>query len=161
LAWLVAIGIFAVGWLFVAGHRRAAVALALVTVAAGASLYFYYVHEQDVVTSRIPISEVTLENVALTPTFRSSFDFTAKLTNRSPKYRLDGLEIAVTLRDCAGKDKASCKVIGRASATTAVTVPPGASTDLVAALTFGGDRPKAAGRFEWDYEVVATIARRQ
>lgn len=161
MAWLIAIAILIVAGLFAAGLRKPALALGLGVLIAGVSIYVYNERQERQETTRITASEIGLENVELRPTFRSSYDFVGTLKNKSEQYRIDGIDITVTLRDCSSKDKTSCTVIGQASGYTGIAVPPQASRDLVVSLHFGGDQPRAKGHFAWDYAITAITAKRQ
>jgi hypothetical protein len=161
MAWLIAVAILIVCVLIVTGFRKSAIGLALGVLIAGTSLYVYNERQEQKETSRIAVSEIAMENVDLRPTFRSGYDLVGTITNNSPKYRLDGIDVTVTLRDCKSKDKSTCISMGQASAHVAVTVPSGESRDMVASLHFGDERPKAKGTLAWDYEVTAVTAKRQ
>lgn len=161
MAWLVAVAILLVSYLYASGRRKPAAILGVVFVVAGVSLYVFYQRQQVRETSLIAPSEIRLQDVALHPTFRSSYDLTGTVKNNSANYRLDGFEVTVTLRDCAGADASRCTTIGQASAFAAIIVPPQDTREFIAALHFGGDRPQAKGRLDWGYEVTAVTARRQ
>jgi hypothetical protein len=161
MAWLIAVAILIVCVLAATGFRKSAISLSLGVLIVGASLYAYNERQERKETSRIGVSEIAMENVDLRPTFRSGYDLVGTLKNNSPKYRVDGIDVVVTVRDCKTKDKSSCAEIGQASAYVAVTVPPGESRDVVASLHFGSDRPKAKGTLAWDYEITAVTAKRQ
>lgn len=161
MAWLIAVAILVVALLVATGYRKSAIGLALGVLIVGVSLYLYNERQEQQETSRISISEIALENVDLKPTFRSGYDLVGTIRNNSPKYRLDGIDVTATLRDCETKDKSTCTVIGQASAYVAVTVPPEESRDFVASLHFGNDKPRARGTLAWDYQVTAVTAKRQ
>lgn len=161
MAWLVAAAVLLVSYLYASGRRKPAAILGVVFAVAGVSLYLFYQRQQVRETSLIAASEIRLQKVALNPTFRSSYDLTGTVTNDSPGYRLDGFEVTVTLRDCAGADTSGCIVIGQASAFASIIVPPRETREFIAPLHFGGDRPQAKGRLDWSYEVTAVTARRQ
>lgn len=161
MAWLIAVAILVASLLVAAGYRKSALGLALGVSIVGISLYLYNERQEQQATSRIAVSEIALENVDLRPTFGSGYDLVGTIRNNSPKYRLDGIDVALTLRDCRSKDKSTCTVIGQASAYAAITVPPEESRDLVVSLHFGGDKPKAKGTLAWDYEITAVTAKRQ
>lgn len=161
MAWLVAAAVLLVSYLYASGRRKPAVILGVVFVVAGVSLYVFYQRQQVRETSLIAVTEVKLENVTLNPTFRSSYDLIGTVRNDSASYRLDGFEVTVTLRDCAGADASRCSPLGEASAFAAISVPPRETREFIAPLHFGGDRPQAKGRLDWGYEVTAVTARRQ
>jgi hypothetical protein len=161
MAWLIAVAIAVVALLFVAGFRKSAFSLAIGVLIVGVSVYLYNEHEEQQATSRITASEIAMENVELRPTFRSSYDLIGTIRNNSQTYRLDGIDVTVTMRDCRSKDKSTCTLIGQASGHAVMSLPPQESRDFVVSLYFGGDRPKVKGTFAWDYEITAITAKRQ
>ena len=159
MAWLI-VPIVIVVILYVAGYRKSAAGLLGTVIVAGFLLYQYTQRVQQKAGSRILPSEVTVENVAVKPTFRSSYDITGRVTNRSETYRLDGISFRVTMRDCRGADKSSCVSIAEATTSVPVTVPPQQARDFTGSLYF--DRSvKAKGTLAWDYEIIGLAAKRQ
>lgn len=161
MPWIIAAALLIVALLIRFGHRKAAVGCAVGVIAIGVWLYVYNARQEHEAASRIPVSEIALSNVELRPTFRSGYDLVGTLKNNSPQYRLDGLDVSVTLRDCKTRDKASCTVIGQARTYVAMTVPAGESLDLVAPLHFGDDKPEVKGTLAWDYTILSATANRQ
>ena len=160
MVWLIAaIGI--VSAVFLAGFRKVALGLAVAALIGGVSLYQYNKQQQRRASTRITVSEVVIEHIALKPTFRSSYDVTGRIRNNSDAYRVDGISLAVTLRDCQGKDKSGCVVIGKATSNAPVTVPPQQARDFIASFYFGGDQIAPKGTLDWSYEITAITAKRQ
>ena len=98
--------------------------------------------------------------MTITPTFRSSYNLSGNVRNKSEAYRLEGITFKVTLRDCQGPDKAKCVNIGEATAYVPVTLPPQEARDFVGSLYFGNEQIKPKGTFAWDYEIVAITGKR-
>ena len=160
MIWLIA-AIGVVSAVFLAGFRKLALGLAVAVLIGGFSLYQYNKQQQQRARTRITVSEVVIERIALKPTFRSSYDVSGRIRNNSDSYRVDGNTLAVTLRDCQGKDKSKCVVIGQATSNAAVTVPPQQSRDFIASFYFGSDQIAPKGTLDWSYQITAVTARRQ
>ncbi len=161
MAGLIVVAILVVFLLLAAGFRKAAAGVAVLVLIVGVSIYLYNEQQEQRATTRIAVSEIAVEKLDLTPTFRSGYDLSGTIKNNSAKYRLDGIDVTVTLRDCRDKDKSTCTVIGQASAYAAMTVPPREARDFILSLHFGNDRPRATGTLAWDYEITAVTAKRQ
>jgi hypothetical protein len=159
MAWLVAAGIVVVFLLFLAGYRKSALGLFVAAVIAGFLVYQYGQRMEQEKRTRIKPSELVLEKVVLEPTFRSSYDLTGTISNKSESYQLDGISFRVTLRDCLGKDKASCTVIGEAETYVALTIPPQQTRSFTGSLYFGTGPIRVKGRLDWDYEIISITSR--
>lgn len=159
MAWLL-VPLVLMVLLYLAGFPRSAGALLVAVVVAGVVLYFYNQRLEEDARSRIPLSEVIVENVTVTPTFRSSYNLSGNVRNKSEEYRLEGITFKVTLRDCQGPDKAKCVSIGEATTYVPVTLPPQEARDFVGSLYFGNEQIKPKGTFAWDYEIVAITGKR-
>jgi len=161
MAWLIVVAIVVVFLVFMAGYRKSALALVVAALIGGVALYQYNERRQQRATTRIAASEIAVENIAFRPTYRSSYDASGTIRNNSETYTLDGIRLEVTMRDCRGKDKSTCVVIGKAATYAAVTVPPHEVRDFTASLYFGSDRVKPKGTLAWDYEITPVTAKRQ
>jgi len=161
MAWLIAALGVVVLLVFFAGFRKIALGVLVTAVIGGFLLYQYNQQRERQSTTRIPQSQIVLENVAVRPTFGSSYDLSGRVNNNSESYRLDGLEFKVTMRDCEDKDKSSCVIIGGATAYVSLTVPPREARDFTGSLYFGSNQKKAKGLLAWDHEIMAVMAKRQ
>jgi hypothetical protein len=159
MAWLL-VPLVVVVLLYLAGFPRSAAGLFVAAVAAGIFLYYYNQRLEEAARSRIPASEVLVENVTITPTFRGSYNLSGSVRNNSDEYRLEGVTFKVTLRDCPTDDKAKCASIGEATTYVPMNLSPKEARDFVGALYFGNDRIKPKGTFAWDFEVVAITGKR-
>jgi hypothetical protein len=160
MAWLI-VPLVLVVLVYIAGYPRSSAALLAAVIVAGVLLYYHNQRMEEAARSRIPLSDVVVENVAVTPTFRSSFNLSGRVRNKSETYRLDGITFKVTLRDCAGKEPSSCVDIGDATTYVPLTLPAQEARDFTGSLYFGGDQVKPKGALAWDYEIVSITARRQ
>jgi hypothetical protein len=161
MAWFIAAIVIVVFVGFLAGFRKIALGVLVTGVISGFLLYHYNQQRQQQSMTRIPHSQIVLENVSVRPTYGSSYDLSGRVKNNSETYRLDGIEFKVTMRDCQVKDKSSCVIIGEATAYVSLNVPPQGTGDFTASLYFGTDQKKAKGSLAWDHEITAIMAKRQ
>jgi hypothetical protein len=159
MAWLL-VPLVLVVLLYLGGFPRSAAALLAAAVVAGILLYYHNQRVQEDERSRIALSEVAIENVTITPTFRSSYNLSGSIRNGSEQYQVEGLDFKVTLRDCPGADKANCTSIGEANTYVPVSVPPQQARQFVGSLYFGNEQMKLKGTLAWDYEIVAITGKR-
>lgn len=159
MAWFIGTAIVVVLLVFFAGFRKIAVGVLATAIIGGFSLYLY--NEQQESTISIPISQIVLENVAVKPTYRSSYDISGRVKNNSETRQLDGIEFKVTMRDCQGKDKSSCVVVGEATTYVSLTVPPQAARDFTGSVYFGSNQKKVRGTVVWDHEIISIASKRQ
>jgi hypothetical protein len=159
MAWLL-VPLVIVVVVYLAGYPRSAAALLAVAVVAAILIYYYNERVKEDARSRIPLSEVMVENVTVTPTFRSSYNLSGSVKNNSDQYELEGISFKVTLRDCPSAAKTSCVSLGDATTYVPVGLQPGESQDFIGSLYFGNEQIKAKGVFAWDYEILAVTGKR-
>jgi hypothetical protein len=145
---------------FLGGFRKTALGGVVAAMIAGASIYFLDERAQQRAESRIPVAEISLENVVVRQTFDSSYELTARLNNRSSTYQVDGIALSVKLRDCRTSDTAQCVSAGEAPGQAAVTVPPGESREFTATLYLGKGHRRPKGTLAWDYQIESVTAKR-
>src|SRR4051812_6563199 len=119
MLWLIAPLVIAVV-LFLAGFRKTALGLVVAGVVVGASIYGLNERTQQRAESRISVSEISLDNVAVRHTFDSTYELTGRLKNSSSTYQVDGITLNVKLRDCRTDDPSKCGAAGQAAAQAAV-----------------------------------------
>ena len=159
MLWLVAPAVI-VAILFIAGLRKAAVALLVVTIGAGTALYLHNRQLQQRAASRISHEEVALTDVAVRRTFDSSYEVSGKIGNKSTAYRLDGITLHLSLRNCPESDAASCVPIGDTTVNVAVTVPPKESRRFIGSFYIPTEK-RQEGALASDYRITAVVAKRQ
>jgi hypothetical protein len=153
MAWLIGFAALVLAAVFAAGHRKTALGLAAVALAIGGLLYLHYRGEERQALTRIPKSELVLENVTLRP-YISSYRIAGRITNNSPKFSLKQIDIVVTARDCPGDAAAQqCVAIGESSEILNLDVPPGETRDFAESVRFAGSNLKLKGRLDWSYSV--------
>ena len=99
MAWLIGFVAVVLAAVFAAGHRKTALGLAAVALAIGGLLYMHYRDEEHRALTRIPKSELVLENVTLRP-YVGSYRIAGRITNNSAKYSVKQIDFVVTVRDC-------------------------------------------------------------
>ena len=151
IAFVVVVGIF------IAGHRRTALALGAIVLAVGIGVYYSEQHQDKEVTSRITPAEVAIQDVTFVHTFRSSYDLRGKLTNKSENYAIDRIGFNVKLKDCVA---ATCTQIGTTTAYAAVRVLPHETHDFTASMYVGSEDIKPKGNLAWEYEIAAIFAKK-
>jgi hypothetical protein len=159
MAWLI-VPLALVVLLYVAGFPRSAAVLLVAAVVAGVLLYYHNERLQEDARSRIPLSDLVIENVTITPTFRASYNLAGRVTNKSDQYELEGISFRVTLRDCQSAAKSKCVSLGEATTYVPVGLPPGEAQDFIGSLYFGNEQIKPKGVFAWDYEIVSVTGKR-
>ena len=142
---------------FIRGYRRTALGLLAAAAIAAAAIYLLTDQTQQRAETRIPPSQITLENVVVRHTFDASYELTGRLKNGSSTYQVHGITLNVKLRDC---DASRCEAAGEAQARAAVTVPVEASRDFTATMYLGKGHRRPKGTLAWDYEIDAVIAKR-
>ena len=146
---------------FAAGFRKTALGLLVGVVVAGGLIYWYNLELQEKATTRIAITEVTLENIAVRRTFDASYELTGRIKNNSKTYRIDGVNFTVRMRDCPGTESSNCVVTGETTTYVAVIVPPQEAGDFIGTLYYGRTHKQPKGRHAWDYEITEITAKRQ
>jgi hypothetical protein len=138
---------------FAAGHRRIALGLAAAALVVGVSLYLYYKEEERLALSRVPKSELVLENVSLKPNV-GSYRIAGRITNNSAKFSVKSIDIVITVRDCPGVAAAEqCVTVGESREILNLDVPPGATRDFAESVRFAGSKVKLKGRLDWSYSI--------
>ena len=159
MIWLI-VPLVLVVLVYLAGFPRSAAALLAAAVAAGVLLYYYNQRLQEDERSRIPLTDVAVEKVTITPTFRSSYNLSGTVRNNSEEYLLEGISFKVTLRDCPAKDRSKCANIAEATTYVPLGVAPQQAQDFIGSLYFGNDQVKPKGTLDWDYEIIAITGKR-
>ena len=161
-------------WLFVIVVLALAVAFKgfrvfLLGVLGLAALAFWFFaaqqdEEREAERTRVPVTDVHIED-AMLGTY-----MTGRVRNNNRTYRVTGLDVKVTVRDCVApadeKKKAgrfeilrTCDVVGQSDKLINVSVPPGQVRD-VRELVWFSPEPVYRGQMEWDYTITAVRARK-
>ena len=154
--WLI-VPLVVVVLLFLSGFRKSAGALLVAALIAGGVLYRLENMEEQRAMDRISAAEISLQDVTVTRTFDATYELTARLTNRSTKYRVDGISVSLTLRDCRPIN-AGCDIIGEETAHVQVQVLPEQTRSFVATFYFGKEHRQPRGTLAWAHEITAIRA---
>jgi hypothetical protein len=139
--------------------RRPALAVgALVTAGLAAYFLMQPAPEASRSASRIAVSEITLDEIAVERTARGA-SVSGRVSNGSKRYRLRDMTLALRLRDCADARAAAetCPVIGEGAAIARPDVPAGQIRAFSAHFSLAGV-PPAAGTLRWELTVTETRA---
>lgn len=147
--------------LFLAGFRKSAVGLLIATLIAGALVYWNINVVERQETSRMSVSEIALENVAVRRTFDSSYELTGRIRNKSDDYRVDAISVIVTIRDCTAPQQMNCVTTGQKAVNVSVSVPPQQARDFTGTLYLGKAHRPPKDILAWEYEVTSIMAQRQ
>jgi hypothetical protein len=138
---------------FAVGYRKTGAALVAAALAAGGALYYLNWREEDLAATRVPISELVLENVTLQP-YVGSYRIAGRMSNKSAQYTVRQVDIVVTVRDCTGEGAAKqCVTVGESNEILNLAIPPGEARDFAEAVRFHGSSPKLKGRLDWSYAI--------
>lgn len=159
MLWLI-VPLLVVVVLFFAGFRKTAGAVLVAALIAAGVLYWLDDVSDQRSMSRISSAEAFLKDVKVRRTFDSTYELTGTMINKSAEYEVDGITIAVRLRDCRSAGETECEGIGEATADVRVSVPPGQANRLVATFYLGKEHRPAKGTLAWDHEITAIRASR-
>lgn len=156
MVWGIAV-IAVVVLLFVsAGFRKLALGLVAVALVGGAIAYFYGQEEEGLAQTRIPASQLGLENMQLIPN-AGGYNFSGRIKNNSTQFTLNRIAFAITMQDCAGEAASqNCVTIAESETSPFLTIPPGQARDFKEVIYFSGGTLKPKGRLDWHYSVSQT-----
>ena len=138
---------------FAAGYRKVAFSVAAIALAVGGLLYIHYRGEEQRTLTLIPKSELVLDNVTLSP-YVGSYRIAGRITNRSAKFSVKQIDIAVTVQDCPRVAEEQCVTIGKSNEILNFDIPPGEARDFAESVRFSGSNSKLKGRLEWSYSIL-------
>ena len=139
---------------FAAGYRKVALGVAASALAVGGLLYMHNREEEHRALTRIPKSELVLENVTLSP-YVGNYRIAGRITNSSAKFSVKQIDIVVTVQDCprvAAEEQ--CVTIGKSNEILNFDIPPGEARDFAESVRFSGGNLKLKGRLEWSYSIL-------
>ncbi len=104
--------------------------------------------------SRIPISDITIENPIMTDAYGGGYRFSARLNNNNQSIELKESIISITMLDCPDETEQGCTVIGQSEQRVVIPVPPAQARDVSRTLSFNSAKP--AGFVRWQFSVTQT-----
>jgi hypothetical protein len=139
-----------------AGFRKLALGLVVIALVGGAIATFYSYEEEKESLTRIPASQVGLENMQLNPNY-GGYKLSGRIKNNSGQFTLNRIVLAVTMQDCGGEAAAqNCVTIAESQTSPFLTIPPGQARDFQETVYFSGGTLKPKGRLDWRYSVSQT-----
>lgn len=129
----------------------------LLLAALGGVIYLLHQHEKELSRSRIPFSQIAVEEVALNPEFRM-YQISGRITNRSPSYTLKQVVLAVTMQEVATNSPGDHITLGEATKEIYLDLPPGQTVDFTDSVYFPTDQPPPQSRLQWTCTVVQSEA---
>ena len=156
MAWIVGI-IILILLVVSAGFRKFAGTLVAIAVIAGFLYYQYEKREEKLSMQRIPISEITFQDVILKPSY-SSYELVGRITNNSKLYSINEVQLKLTFRDCVKNDESKCVIFAEENEHIYINIPPKQARDFKEGIYLYSDL-KVKGKLVWDYQVVYTKAK--
>jgi len=105
----------------------------------------------DINRSKLPVSDIQIENPVMTPAYGGGFRFNARLLNTHPSATLKESTVSITMLDCpedAGDSNENCQVIGQQDQRVITKIPPGQARDVARTLKFDSANPKGSVRWK-------------
>lgn len=112
-----------------AGFRKFAGILIFVSAIGGILIWQYQNYDEKQSRKLILPSELTFEEVSLEPS-GGSYDFIGRIINHSHKYTLRGVQLQLTISDCAKNDNNNCIIISEVDEYIYINIPPKQARDF-------------------------------
>ncbi len=112
-----------------AGFRKFAGVIVLVGAVGGILIWQYQVYEENQSRKNILPAEVTLEDVSLS-TLNENYKLTGRLFNHSEKHNLSGVQLKLTVSDCAIGERNNCVIIKEADEYIYIDIPSQQARDF-------------------------------
>lgn len=156
MAWLFAIVVLGLA-VWSRGFRKVLlVVVVLGTI--GVAGWFGYERRQDrIAKSLVSPSQVVLEDEQLRGR-DSSYNLTGRLRNKS-QYTINQVDVKVVLRDCIANAVGPCDIVGQATDSVFVSIPPSQVRDIES-LVYFSPAPVFRGEPTRQIEIVAVRASR-
>jgi hypothetical protein len=135
----------------VPAFRKFGAVIVLVAVFGLFSIWFYQKYGEEQSRKRISPSELIFEDVSLNPSY-IGYDLAGRIINNSKKYTLKGIQVKLTLRDCAKDNESNCVVIAEHNEYIQLSIPPEQKRDFKDGFYLNPE-PKVRGKLNWDYKI--------
>lgn len=152
---VIALGLLVGALIVTYGYRPSMLIIMAVLAALIAALVWYLRFSAPQGSDLISPTELQLNNLEMTPQYRSSYRMTGRLVNTSPDYALRSVTITITASDCTAAD---CIAIGEAERTISVDIPPRQARDIVEQYVFSRFSPQ--GELRWRHTLSEIKAER-
>lgn len=112
-----------------AGFRKFAGMLVLTGVVGSFLIWQYQGYEGNQSKKKISPSELIFEGVLLQPS-DTNHDIIGRIINNSDKYSLKGVQLKLTIKDCAKHEKNNCIIISELDEYIYINIPPKQARDF-------------------------------
>ena len=138
-------------------YPKAAFGVLGVLVIGAAIIVFSTTDIADINRSKLPISDIEIENPVMMPAYGGAFRFNARLVNTHLSTTLKESTVSITMLDCpqdSDNNDENCQVIGQQDQRIITKIPPGQARDVSRTLKFDSAKPK--GNVRWKIIVTET-----
>ena len=150
MKWLA--GIIILILLVVSEKFRKFVGVFVLVCAVGGLLFWQYQEfEKNKSRNRISPSELVLKNVSFKLS-HSSYEMAGRIINNSEKFTLNGVQLKITIKDCANNDHIDCIIFSEKNEYIYVYIPPKQARDFRKDISLYSDQNKE-DRLVWDYSI--------
>ncbi|SFF28115.1 hypothetical protein [Nitrosomonas sp. Nm166] len=137
-----------------ARFRKFAGFFVLICVVGGFLFWQYQEYEKKQSKSRISPSELVLKNVSFKST-NNSYEMTGRLINNSEKYTLNGIQLKISVKDCANNDNANCITFSERNEYIYISIPPKQARDFKKDIYLYSDQI-VENKLIWNYSIEYT-----
>ncbi len=131
--------------------RKFAGVFVLVCAVGGLLFWQYQEFEKNKSRNRISPSELVLKNISFKLS-HSSYEMTGRIINNSEKFTLNGVQLKITIKDCANNDPIDCIIFSEKNEYIYVHIPPKQARDFRKDISLYSDQNKE-DRLVWDYSI--------
>jgi len=131
--------------------RKFAGVFVLVCAAGGLLFWQYQEYEKNKSRNRISSSELVLKNVSF-KLLPNSYEITGRIINNSEKFTLNGVQLKITIKDCANNDNIDCIIFSEKNEYIYVYIPPKQARDFKKDISLYSDQNRE-NRLVWDYSI--------
>ena len=160
--------VFLLAWLTVNNPKAGKIEIVLVIVLIALAVFLYFYEDQRVEIQKhlIPLEQIQLSDIHHQWAYGAYYKLTARITNKSSKYRLQSVDLKVSFYNCPQNIKTpklkQCELINRLVHTIRTRLDAQKSRDIEAYLLLDdnllGDKV-AADKLNWKVEVASGLAR--
>ena len=132
--------------------RQFALSVAMLLVFCGLMVWVYQEYETHQIRNRILPSELRLENVSF-ESLNNDYELTGRVNNDSEKYRLNGLQLKISVQECDDHEHHNCITFYETEEYIYIMVPPRQARDFRKVITLYSNQA-FRGRLVWNYSIV-------
>ena len=132
--------------------RQFALSVAMLLVFCGLMVWVYQEYETHQIRNRILPSELRLENVSF-ESLNNDYELTGRVINDSEKYRLNGLQLKISVQKCDDHEHRNCIIFYETEEYIYIMVPPRQARDFRKVITLYSNQA-LTGRLVWNYSII-------